>query len=1114
MSLLVPPKLTRKQLDWQAYERKFGKKPKTTDETYTPQALYDELFHFVDKHIHPLKGLKIERPFVPGGDFEAALKNYGPKTLVFDNPPFSQFAYILKTYHQHGVKFFLFANWASMVNEALQGISTIYSKYPIEYKIAGTDKKAVVKTCFVHNLHPRNPTFGYYQALDKILQKYSPPQKQYNQYIHPPEILTLKNASHWVANNSKAQDFISLKNLQKVRLRDAETGKVVNLYGSSALLHNKKIGESMERQKGKKITCEIVAQNLKGTGELSGLVGDIAVGVAALAQAGVAIANAVQENKRANARLKIEQEQHGKNMVLMDQAITGGELNLEQKRRDIEWIQQQRKMQLEEYERQLKQAEADQQKRAVASQWLPKIAEFKTHENVLNSVASGFGSLSMLLERLGKDDLISPIMKKQIDFVLSISQKVKDKAQNAAIPADLLSVLTSLAVVDFTNSGKKKQTLQQLEYVKDGTYSLSFALSRIHGAGTEQKYQRAAQFGLFSINNDSNFWEVKYSPQSGITPVTINYQTVASEVTYDMVKAARKKLVREYKFLEHSISHIESNVETFRRQRDQYKTTWENEERLANEKQRVYDAVEHVRTRYWEDTCHKWAGDPCDITGKSDGKINFDGYVNKFNTERGRVKRKWDREMNALWDKRIGELKRLTPDKYNDYRKAVHGDGVWNYKLDNANRDKFKQEAETHRNNANSARSDYYRKQSELNDWQREKDAYYNNLRLITNYAKLHKKFFGDCHFFPIFQNTQQFVQDLRDPDLAKITLFEQESGSKFRRLFLALERICRPMYEQIINKLNSYKDYSGGLNNAPSIFRNASEIKLTLRSLLLSDSNKPATHENLQTFLNTLDDAVRKSKIDLALSQAQIPTIVGRLIEKQQGHIAGLLMEYLSNTILIHKPVAIYANVKDEQAIQGGVKTLVDASWQRIKTAFADEFPSLTMEENQDQELPARWVERYYKVLEQLKLANPLGLFDVGGTNYVEGFAQFLDQQQARFVSFAEIEPHIQEQGVKLVKGVSAEYMHLVLPNLARLQLKTRITVEDYQRIIAIVKPEASEEQQKLLAELPAVTQGGQAAEGTIKAGLNWKTLAWVGGGVALLALLGRKKDQEKRGA
>lgn len=91
--------------DYESFVKKFSDNAKTTDDTYTPQDVYEAVVAYVDT-ICPLKGKQILRPFFPGGDYEHA--DYPDDGVVIDNPPFSIFTEICRWYSRRNIPFFLF----------------------------------------------------------------------------------------------------------------------------------------------------------------------------------------------------------------------------------------------------------------------------------------------------------------------------------------------------------------------------------------------------------------------------------------------------------------------------------------------------------------------------------------------------------------------------------------------------------------------------------------------------------------------------------------------------------------------------------------------------------------------------------------------------------------------------------------------------------------------------------------------------------------------------------------------------------------------------------------------------------------------------------------------
>ena len=91
--------------DYDGFVEKFKPK-KTTDDCYTPPAVYDAILGWLRENAN-IEGREIVRPFYPGGDFEQY--EYPEGCIVVDNPPFSIITKICRWYMAHKIDFFLFA---------------------------------------------------------------------------------------------------------------------------------------------------------------------------------------------------------------------------------------------------------------------------------------------------------------------------------------------------------------------------------------------------------------------------------------------------------------------------------------------------------------------------------------------------------------------------------------------------------------------------------------------------------------------------------------------------------------------------------------------------------------------------------------------------------------------------------------------------------------------------------------------------------------------------------------------------------------------------------------------------------------------------------------------
>ena len=131
-----------KLTDYEGFVDKFVPK-KTTDDCYTPQAVYDEVLRFVGE-LTDLTGREIVRPFWPGGDYERY--DYPDNCIVVDNPPFSIYAKIVRFYLANRIDFFLFA---PSITQTVNGANCCYIILGVNVTY---ENGAVVPTSFTTTL--------------------------------------------------------------------------------------------------------------------------------------------------------------------------------------------------------------------------------------------------------------------------------------------------------------------------------------------------------------------------------------------------------------------------------------------------------------------------------------------------------------------------------------------------------------------------------------------------------------------------------------------------------------------------------------------------------------------------------------------------------------------------------------------------------------------------------------------------------------------------------------------------------------------------------------------------------------------------------------------------
>lgn len=222
--------------DYKAFVDKFKPKPKpklTTDDCYTPPAVYDAVLHWVRERCG-LQGRNIVRPFYPGGDFERY--PYEPGDVVVDNPPFSIISKIARFYADRQIGYFLFAPHL-----------TCFSIKAAPTKIAACcnityENGAVVRTSFISNLFPGVAVMtapGLLQAInDAQAGKKAKPMPK---YCYPANALTISMLDRLNKQGIEFQVMDTQCRLIKRLESQRPAGK--GIYGSGYLISDAKAAE-------------------------------------------------------------------------------------------------------------------------------------------------------------------------------------------------------------------------------------------------------------------------------------------------------------------------------------------------------------------------------------------------------------------------------------------------------------------------------------------------------------------------------------------------------------------------------------------------------------------------------------------------------------------------------------------------------------------------------------------------------------------------------------------------------------------------------------------------------------------------------------------------------
>lgn len=231
--------------NYQEFIEKFERKaPKTTDDCYTPPAVYDAVLDFVLRR-WPAEtaGATILRPFYPGGDYEHA--DYPAGAVVVDNPPFSIYARIVRFLGTRRIPFFLFAPALTCLRPD--------EGFPITYILSDTNityhNGAIVKTAFVTNLPSPNIIESSPDLRSAIMQAQPPVRHNRHSTIYPPQIRT----SAQLINYSGYTDFCIPRTSARY-IRDRNN----NFFGGALVLSDTaraRLDEELRRAMEAKI-CE------------------------------------------------------------------------------------------------------------------------------------------------------------------------------------------------------------------------------------------------------------------------------------------------------------------------------------------------------------------------------------------------------------------------------------------------------------------------------------------------------------------------------------------------------------------------------------------------------------------------------------------------------------------------------------------------------------------------------------------------------------------------------------------------------------------------------------------------------------------------------------------
>lgn len=222
--------------DYDGFVAKF-KPPKTTDDCYTPQPVYDAVLGWLRENAD-IEGREIVRPFWPGGDYEHY--DYPEGCVVVDNPPFSRFTQVCRFFQSRNISFFLFAPHLTLFSPVDMNWTGIVCDARVTY-----ENGACVDTSFASNLFGdiRIMTAPDLLARIKNAAKTKRRLMDLSKYIYPDNVVSaalLGKIAPYVKFEVPASECR--------RVRKLDNQKRGGIYGGGYLLSNKATARKIEAQ--------------------------------------------------------------------------------------------------------------------------------------------------------------------------------------------------------------------------------------------------------------------------------------------------------------------------------------------------------------------------------------------------------------------------------------------------------------------------------------------------------------------------------------------------------------------------------------------------------------------------------------------------------------------------------------------------------------------------------------------------------------------------------------------------------------------------------------------------------------------------------------------------
>lgn len=207
----------------------------TTDDCYTPPAVYDAIKAWVSEKVHNLADVKVIRPFFPGGNYED-LAQYPVGCVVLDNPPFSLLSDIIRFYCYKGITFFLFGPALTLFSAPDMDVTYLIPDVEIEY-----ENGARVRTGFITNMVKDLRIWLCPDLREAVEAAQADVDKTKQGFVYPDNIVTAATLGKIAKRGIELR--IRKCSCEYIRTSDSAEEQGRSLYGGGYIMSDKAAAE-------------------------------------------------------------------------------------------------------------------------------------------------------------------------------------------------------------------------------------------------------------------------------------------------------------------------------------------------------------------------------------------------------------------------------------------------------------------------------------------------------------------------------------------------------------------------------------------------------------------------------------------------------------------------------------------------------------------------------------------------------------------------------------------------------------------------------------------------------------------------------------------------------